>query len=373
MLVLALSLAVMASRGLGTPAPDTADLDAAGVALAIAASIPLIARRRAPMAVYAVVGAATIALIGLHYAVDFPFGCVVAVYTVADVYGGDPRRSYRIAARVAAAGFVPVAAGVIVASGYWGDGMAPGVLFWAVTIAGAWVVAEIARFRRERIAELEERAERVEHETERERRLAAAEERIRIARELHDSAGHAINVILMQAGAARLLRDRDPDGSRRAISTIEDVARATIADIDGMVRALRDDDPEPAPADPAAIDELLDHHRNNGLAIATDVRGSHQGLPRSVAWAAYRILQEALTNAARHGRGSAEVAVVFHQDAVEIAVTNPTGSAASKQSGGHGIVGMRERAALLGGTLQAQADHGTFRLLARLPHTPALS
>ena len=114
---------------------------------------------------------------------------------------------------------------------------------------------------------------RAEREAERERRLAAAEERTRIARELHDSAGHAINVILVQAGAARLLHDRDPDGSRQAITTIEEVARGTIGEIDGLVRALREDAAEQVPADPAAIDELLDHHRAGGLAIATDVRG----------------------------------------------------------------------------------------------------
>ncbi len=371
--VLAASLAVMASRGLGTPSPDAGGLDGPGVALALTASLPLMMRRRAPLTAYVVIAAATVALIGLHYAVDFPFGCVVAVYTVAVACGGEPRRTRRYAARAAAAAFVPVAAGVFAASGYWGDGMAPGVLFWAVSVAGAFTVGEITRLRRERIAELERRAERIEREAERETRLAAAEERLRIARELHDSAGHAINVILMQAGAARLLQERDADGARRAICTIEDVARGTIDEIDRLVRALRDDDPEPAPADPAAIDELLDRHRSNGLAIATDVRGSRQGLPRSVAWAAYRILQEALTNAARHGHGSAEVAVVFQPDAVEIAVSNPTTSTRSTHGGGHGIVGMRERANLLGGTLQAQAEDGTFRLHARLPHSPALS
>jgi signal transduction histidine kinase len=372
-LVLTVSVAVMAAGGLGTPSPDAARLDGAGAALAVAASAPLIARRRFPLTGYVVISLATTSLIGLHYAVDFPFGCVVAVYTVAVRYGGDVRRTQRIAALAAVAAFVPVAGGVFVASGYAGHGMAPGVLFWAVAVGGAWIVGEITRLRRERIAELEERAERVEREAERERRLATTEERLRIARELHDSAGHAINVILMQAGAARLLHERDSAGSRRAIGTIEDVARGTITEIDRLVRALRDDDQAPAPADPAAIDELLDHHRNSGLAIATYVHGSRRDLPRSVAWAAYRILQEALTNAARHGRGSAEVAVLFRPDAVEIAVTNPAGTKSPAQGGGHGIVGMRERATLLGGTLQTHAEAGTFRLRARLPHSPALS
>jgi signal transduction histidine kinase len=254
--------------------------------------------------------------------------------------------------------------------------------FWALMCAAAWITGDHTRIRRERIGELEEHAARIERETERERRLAAAEERTRIARELHDSAGHAINVILVQAGAARLLHERDPARSRLAISTIEEVARSTIGEIDGLVRALREDaGTEPlVPADPAALDELLAHHRAGGLALVTNMRGTHRGLPRAVAWAAYRILQEALTNAARHGPGTAEVAVSFEPDAVDITVTNPDKSIAASgggrngtaPGGGHGIVGMRERATLLGGTLQTRTEHGVFCLHASLPHTTAL-
>jgi signal transduction histidine kinase len=150
------------------------------------------------------------------------------------------------------------------------------------------------------------------------------------------------------------------------------VARATIGEIDRLVRALRDDTPgQPDPADPAAIDELLDQHRAAGLAIATDLRGPRHPLPRSVAWATYRILQEALTNAARHGRGSADIAVWFQPDAVEITVTNPAATNGQAPAGGHGIIGMRERASLLGGIFDTHAADGTFRLHARLPHNQA--
>src|SRR6266511_3693812 len=124
------------------------------------------------------------------------------------------------------------------------------------------------------------------------------------------------------------------------------------------------------PADPAALDQLLEHHRSSGLVLTTDVRGQDRSLPPTVTWAAYRILQEALTNAVRHGRGSAGVAVWYAPDAVEITVTNPTVNG-SAPGGGHGIVGMRERASLLGGTLEAGARQGTFRLHARLPHPKA--
>src|SRR5262249_30875853 len=209
----------------------------------------------------------------------------------------------RWAAMLAVWLFVPAATAAHAASGREVTRIVPGLVFWALLFAGAWIVGDRTRLRRERITELEERAVRTEREAARERRLAAAEERTRIARELQDSAAHAINIILVQAGAARLLHQRAPARSRHAIATIEQVARGTIGEIDRLVHALRDNPPgPPEPADPAAaIDELLDQHRAAGLAILSDLHGPRLPLPRSVAWATYRILQEALTNAARHG------------------------------------------------------------------------
>jgi len=212
-------------------------------------------------------------------------------------------------------------------------------------------------------------------EAERERRLAAAEERTRIARDLHDSAGHAINVILVQAGAARLLSEKDPARARAALETIEEVARETVEDIDQLVRVLRDDDgyPEPArevepPLGLAALDTLAERHRETGLEVTVDVNGSRRALAPGVDQAAYRILQEALTNAARHGSRRAEVDVAFGSSALEITVTNPVPADSVAAEGGHGIVGMRERAALLGGNLQAGVVDGVFRVRARLPY-----
>jgi signal transduction histidine kinase len=372
MLTLGISLAVLAAHGLGVPDPSARSLDGTGVLLAMTSTLPLAARRLAPLTIYLVTGAASITLVELRYPLDFPFGCVAAAYFLAVAYSGDPRPARRWAAMLAVWSFVPAAAAAHAASGYGTLGMAPGMAFWALIFIGAWIVGDRARLRRERITELEESAERAEREAARERRLAAAEERTRIARELHDSAAHAINIILVQAGAARLLHQRDPGRSQNAIATIEQVARGTIGEIERLVRALRDDAPgQPEPADPAALDELLDQHRATGLTITTDLRGPLRALPRSVAWATYRILQEALTNAARHGRGSADVAVWFQPHAVEIKVTNPAAANGSASGSGHGIVGMRERATVLGGTLEAHADDGTFCLHARLPHSQA--
>jgi signal transduction histidine kinase len=237
------------------------------------------------------------------------------------------------------------------------------------------VIGDRVRQRRGRIVELEERARRAERDAERERRLAAAEERTRIARDLHDSAGHAINVILVQAGAARLLSRQDPERSQAALETIEEVARETLGEIDQLVRALRDDDApngaaakvEP-PTGLAAVKTLAERHRSAGLAVEVHERGSRRPLSPGLDQAAYRILQEALTNAARHGAGSAVVGIAFTPTSLQLTVTNPTGPGTSPGADGHGIVGMRERAALLGGSLEAGASDGHFRIRARLPY-----
>ena len=221
------------------------------------------------------------------------------------------------------------------------------------------------------MAELVERALRAERETERERRLAAAEERTRIARDLHDSAGHAINVILVQAGAARLLQEQDPTRATAALETIEEVARETLSEIDQLVRVLREDDSSNGSVEPppglAALETLAERHRASGLAVVVRFDGSRRHLAPAVDRTAYRILQEALTNAARHGGGSADVEVAFGRQALELTVTNPSPRNAT-QADGHGIVGMRERTALLGGSFDAAAADGLFRIRARLPY-----
>jgi signal transduction histidine kinase len=255
------------------------------------------------------------------------------------------------------------------------DGFAPELLLGALVWVVAWFAGDRTRLRRERLAELEHRALRAEQEAERERRLAAAEERTRIARDLHDSAGHAINVILVQAGAARLLQEQDPARSREALETVESVARDTIAEIDQLVRALREDgspDGVEPPPGLAALDTLAERYRNSGLAVTVRVDGPYRSVAPAVDQAAYRILQEALTNAALHGRGSAEVEIDFGPRMLEITVTNPTAPASiARAGGGHGLVGMRERAHLLGGSVEAGGRDGCFRVRARLPYAEA--
>jgi signal transduction histidine kinase len=340
------------------------DLDAFGVVLAALASLPLAARRLSPLAVLAVVTGATAALYGFDYGLGPPVGFAIALFTVAE--NRDEARSRLWNGAAVLSLFVLLAPHVL--SGRLGPELLLGTAVWAA----AWFAGDRARLRRERLTELEERALRAEREADRERRLAAAEERTRIARDLHDSAGHAINVILVQAGAARLLQEQDLERSRQALETIEEVARDTLGEIDQLVSALREDgssqDVEPPPG-LAALDTLAERYRAAGLAVTVRIDGARRALPPGVDQAAYRILQEALLNAARHGTGSAEVEIDFGPTTLEVKVKNSTPPGAQvRNGGGHGIVGMRERAQLLRGTLEAGASNGMYHVHARLPY-----
>jgi signal transduction histidine kinase len=339
------------------------DADALGVLLAALASLPLLARRRAPIPVFVFVVAASALLFGLGYPEGPPIGPTVALYFVALSRTEGWRRTVPVIALAAGLFVAHLTALGIGRDRFPGGELLLGAILWS----GVWIAGDRTRLRRERIAALEERALRAEREAERERQLAAAEERARIARDLHDSAGHAINVILVQAGAARLLQEQDPERAREALETVEEVARETIDEIDRLVGALREGssaDVEPPPG-LAALDGLVERHRAAGLDVSVETRGARQPLARRTDQAAYRILQEALTNAARHGNGRADVEIAFGDNVLEITVTNPAGAEISVE--GHGLVGMRERAALLGGTLETATSNGHFRLRASLP------
>ncbi|HYN96708.1 MAG TPA: histidine kinase, partial [Pilimelia sp.] len=349
---LALTLVILGTRGMGAPDPTIPGLNALGAALGVASAAPLFLHRRAPGWVFGTTAAASLALLLAGFPLDVPPGVLVAGYWLAEATGRYRHPAARRAAWCAVAAFVPLAVGMLAARGERVWPILPEMSVWGLMVASVWIAGDRSRLRQERMAALEAQARQATRDAERDRRLAASQERTRIARELHDSAGHAINVILVQAGAARLLHERDPERSRRALATIEEVARGTITEIDQLVRALREDEGGtlPAPAGPAALAELIDRYRAAGLRVTSRVDGPATPLASGVAWAAYRILQEALTNAARHGTGSADVAVGSGPAGVEITVTNPT-TAPPSAARGHGIVGMRERASLLGGAL----------------------
>jgi signal transduction histidine kinase len=364
----AATVALLAAAG----GADGSEVDAFTVLLSALASLPLVARRMAPLGVFVLTAAASTALYGIAEPSGPPIGPTLALYWLAAGGEESRARSRRDLAVVVLMLAAHVTAGGVARGAFPGTELLFGVLLWG----GTWLAGDRTRLRRERMAELEERALRAEREAERERRLAAAEERGRIARDLHDSAGHAINTILVHAGSGRLQTGRDPEGARKAFETIEELARETVGEIDQMVRVLREDvaasggpgEVEPPPG-LAALDGLVERHSAAGLRVTTTIRGERRPLPPGVDRAAYRILQEALTNAARHGNGGAHVDVVFSPSALDVSVANPLSPdrATRGTGGGHGIIGMRERAALLGGTLEADARGGRFELRAHLP------
>jgi signal transduction histidine kinase len=353
----------------------TRTLDALGVALAAIACLPLLDHHRRPLGVFVACTVAIATIESLGYALGPPIGPTVALFYLA-LDRRSPDRMRQIAATVVALGAIHVGVAAATTAGFPTIPILGAIIIWG----GAWIVGDQLRQRQQRLADLRDRAERSERETARERRLAVAEERNRIARDLHDSAAHAINVILVQAGGARLLQDRDPGAVSAALSTIEDVARETIEEIDQLIHGLRTTDQsdqtteqvEP-PTGLASVPTLLERHHAAGMTLEMQVDGSPRPLAAGPDQAAYRILQESLTNAARHGTGQVEVRIAYGQRQLELTISNSTTGNGTAAAGtpGYGILGMRERAALLGGMLDAGARDGRFQVTASLPYAGA--
>ena len=362
---------VLLAHGVVLPGrPDGHGLDAAAVATAAAASLPLVAWRRFPLGVFAVTAAAATLLVPLVGPVELAPGPIVALFLLAWSRDRHPTSSRRTAVVVLGVFAGYLAACALARGGFPGAALLHTGLAWTT----ARLAGERVRLRRQRLDAWSAQARDAVDAAERERLLAVAEERARIARDLHDSAGHAISVIAVRAGAARLGHHRDPERSLAALAAIEELARNAVQEIDGMVGNLRDrSEPEAVtgPVGLASLDALLAHHGAAGLPVALTRSGTPRPLPGAVDQAAYRILQEALTNAARHGGGGADVLIRYGDGEVELAVTNPVdgpaGGAAAAPPGGHGLIGMRERATLLGGSLEAGRAERTFRVRARIP------
>ncbi|GHE10025.1 sensor histidine kinase [Streptomyces alanosinicus] len=211
-------------------------------------------------------------------------------------------------------------------------------------------------------------------------RLAAAEARAadlavrnRLARELHDSVGHALSAVTLQASAARRLLGTDPEFVREALAAIEDTTRRTVGELDAVLGVLRDGDaPDAAPAPTLAgdLDGLLRRTRAAGQPVTATVATAPAALPALVSREAYRIVQEGLSNALRHAGTPVAVRIAVADGRLEITVENPLGAApAPRPGGGHGLRGVADRVRLLGGTAHAGASGDTWRLSVRLPLT----
>ncbi|MGQ4417271.1 sensor histidine kinase [Streptomyces sp. SAS_269] len=209
-------------------------------------------------------------------------------------------------------------------------------------------------------------------------RLAAAEARAadlavrnRLARELHDSVGHALSAVTLQAGATRRVLDSDPEFVREALAAIEETTRRTVGELDAVLGVLRDGDAPgtaPAPTLAADLDALLRRTRAAGQRVTATVGTDPAALPPLVSREAYRIVQEGLSNALRHAGGPVTLRITTADGRLEITMENPLGAGpAARPGGGHGLRGIADRVRLLGGTARAGAAGGTWRLHVRLP------
>jgi len=342
-------------------------LDALGYVLLALGPLALVARRRWPLGVLAVVEAVSLA----YSARTYPEGgtgltVFVALYTVAAM---ERRRL------VVAAAAVTVALAVVTEVTFYRATMFEGEpLYGAVVLLAAVFLGEAVRNRRAYVAELRDRAERAERTREDEARRRVDEERMRIARELHDVVSHSIGVISVQAGVAAHLLERRPDKAGEALATIRQASDEALDELHAMLGVLRQPDGH-APLAPAPglaqLDALVAMAEGAGLRVEVDAGGA-ANLPPAVDLACYRIVQESLTNVVRHaGASSATVTVAADGDTLLVEVTDDGPGAPGAGNGNgtrQGIVGMRERARALGGTLEAgPRPEGGFRVSARLP------
>jgi len=250
----------------------------------------------------------------------------------------------------------------------------------------AWVMGDSLRTRRAYFNQLEERAARLEREREAQSKVAVAAERARIARELHDVVAHNVSVMVVQADGAAYVMDAAPDQARQALETISSTGRQALAEMRRLLGVLRTGDtresgeyvPQP---DVEQIEDLVDQVRRTGLAVDFKVEGTARPLPSGVELTAYRIVQEALTNTRKHGGpdAGASVRLVYFDDGLGLLVEDDGRGAAHElyedggaDGAGHGMIGMRERVGMVGGTLDAgPRPGGGFRISALLPLKPA--
>jgi signal transduction histidine kinase len=367
--VAALVLCALTVIEVTSSAPDgSRSLDSLGVVLLLLQTLPIAVRRRYPIAVIWLTGLSVTGYAILGYPTTIGgIGNVVAFYTVAVRLGRKPSGISLAIASVC----IVIGSAVTVANGW----IPAEILAWnLVAYLVTWVVADTVRGRRIRAAEAEALAASEAREREDRARLAVAEERTRIARELHDVVAHHVTVMVVQAGAARRSLDSSPEDAREALAAVESVGRTTLEEmrrILGVLRAGPDDETlQPQPG----IDRLpalLDQTREAGLPVALTVEGAPRTLPPGIDLTAYRIVQEALTNTLKHaGRASATVTLRYKPDsfAIEVADDGRGAAALATYADGHGLVGMRERVGVFGGRLDAgPRPSGGYAVRAVLP------
>ncbi|MCD9145269.1 sensor histidine kinase [Streptomyces albireticuli] len=359
---------------------DRNALAAVGIAAVLCLVVAL--RRRAPVKMLLLATAAGVA----QLVTDTPqqladFAMLVIIYTVAS-------GTVRWASRFALVGglLAPLIANLRWSSPDQGVNQhIIGTVFMTVPFVLAWVLGDSMRTRRAYWAQLEERAGRLEKEREQQARMAVTAERARIARELHDVVAHNVSVMVVQADGAAYVLDASPEQAKQALETISGTGRQALAEMRRLLGVLRTEEggeggeyvPQP---DVEQIGDLVEEVRGAGLPVDFQVEGAPRPLPSGVELTAYRIVQEALTNTRKHGGpdAGASVRLTFFDDGLGLLVEDDGRGAQHElyESGGadgmgHGLIGMRERVGMVGGTLDAgPRPGGGFRISVLLPIKP---
>jgi signal transduction histidine kinase len=373
---IAVGLAVLAVAGpLLGPRSVFGEVAPVAILLLLLQTLPLIARRRAPLAVFAITLTATLA----HAAFGAPgqaesFGSLLALYTVASLRD----RRTAIAATIATIVTIVIAVSLREAP----TANLPAVAQNTIAIVVAAILGDATRARRLYARALEERSAILLSEREERARLAVSEERERIARELHDVVAHHLSVVVIQAGAGLRAFERRPEKAREALTAIDSTARQALGEMRRMLGFLSVDaggrNLAPMPG-LAQLESLVEQVRSAGLPVELSMEGPARALDPGVDLSAYRIIQEALTNTLRHaGDARARVSITYEPSALRLEVVddgrNGTGAhpvrAIETKHDGRGLIGMRERVALFGGELEVgpQATGG-YRVRARIPIT----
>jgi signal transduction histidine kinase len=371
---LALGLAALMQIELWTIAPSQPPADvgsevfssterAVAAAVGLALTLALGWRRRAPLVVLAVaIAASVVANVAavLDAATTPAVALVVAAYSV-----GAHTEGMRTS--IGAAGVAALIAANVLEQFSLGD-----LLFITMILGGAWLAGQAIRYRRDRERTLERLTVDLEREREEKARAAVAAERVRIARELHDVVAHAISVIVLQTRGGRRSLATDPTETREALDTIEATGSEALAEMRRLLGMLRRDDEEIALAPQPSLrhlDALAGQMREAGLPVELAVEGEPIDLPPGVDLSAYRIVQEALTNALKHaGPATARVVVRYAKKDLELEIADTGVGARASDGEGYGLVGMRERVSLYGGRIDAgPRGAGGFAVSARLP------
>jgi signal transduction histidine kinase len=358
---------VVAADLAGTREPGSRAGTVVAYLLIAAFTLPYAVHRAHPIAVLTVCCVATVLYATGHFAGYPGFAMFVLVLGLALHARGGRSGVFYLAGLVTLSISLALQSTELVTVSTW--------LSTVLVLTVAWLAGENLRGRQARWEALEERARNLEAEREERARLAVAEERMRIARELHDVVAHSMSVVAVQAGVAHHVIDRRPELAQEALAAIETTSRAALVELRRMLGVLR----EPGDAgsfEPSAgladLHGLVAQLADAGVRVALEVTGDPDGVPSGVGLSAYRIAQESLTNVLKHGADRARLAVACRPSEVVVEVTDPgrRGAGADAVPGAeHGLLGMRERVALFGGRLTAGPDgRGGFRVVATLPY-----